>query len=395
MTPAQPHNQEETQTPVKTEVEPIIEVKELHRVFGRLHAVRGISFEILPGQVVGFIGANGAGKTTTMRMMATLELPTRGQIRICDYDVVEYPNEVRRRIGWMPDHYGTYDNVTVEEYLDFFARAYGYKGEEREERVREVMDFADLEVIKDRLMDKLSKGMAQRLCLGRTLLHDPQVLILDEPAAGLDPKARIELKNLIRLLAEEGKTIFISSHILSELGEMCDTLLFIDQGKIVHHGSQESLLHEQSDSVVVDVQVSGDPQKLKDWIDLNPGVEYVTDIRRGARVMVELPASKDHGETLSTEDEEARTQKLEEGQREFLAYQLKKMITDGVPVLDFHRQQRRLEDAFVDMLSRVAEQSEDPAAARAAEILTQQETGVAQAAQPAQPAPAEEKGENP
>jgi ABC-2 type transport system ATP-binding protein len=254
------------------------------------------------------------------------------------------------------------------------------------------MDFADLEVIKDRLMDKLSKGMAQRLCLGRTLLHDPRVLILDEPAAGLDPKARIELKNLIRLLAEEGKTIFISSHILSELGEMCDTLLFIDQGKIVHHGSQESLLHEQSDTVVVDVQVSGDPQKLKDWIELNPGVEYVSDIRRGARVMVELPASKDPEEALTVEDEQALTQKLEEGQREFLAYQLKKMITDGVPVIDFHRQQRRLEDAFVDMLSRVAEQSEDPGAARVAELLTRQETGTAQGAQPA---PAKEKEENP
>jgi ABC-2 type transport system ATP-binding protein len=361
---------------------PIIEVRHLHRVFGRLHAVKGISFDILPGQVVGFIGANGAGKTTTMRMMATLELPTRGQIRICGYDVVEYPNEVRKRIGWMPDHYGTYDNVTVEEYLDFFARAYGYKGRERQERVQEVMDFADLEGIKERLMDKLSKGMAQRLCLGRTLLHDPEVLILDEPAAGLDPKARIELKNLIRLLAEEGKTIFISSHILSELGEMCDTLLFIDQGKIVHHGSQESLLHEQSDTVMVDVQVSGDPQKLKDWIDLNPGLEYVAEIRRGARVAVELPAARRDEAMVGAEDEDARSQRLEEGQREYLAYQLKKMVTDGVPVIDFHRQQRRLEDAFVDMLSRVAEQSEDPGAARAARILSEQEGAVAQAAQP-------------
>ncbi len=344
--------------------QPIIRVRDLYRSYGRLMAVRGITFEIFPGQVVGFIGANGAGKTTTMRMMATLELPSRGSINICGFDVVAYPNEVRKRVGWMPDHYGAYDNVTIAEYLDFFARAYGYMGIEREERVQEVMEFADLESIKDRLMDKLSKGMAQRLCLGRTLLHDPPVLILDEPAAGLDPKARIELKNLIRLLAEEGKTIFISSHILSELGEMCDTLLFIDNGRIVHHGSQESLLHQHSDVVIIDVQVAGEVQKLIDWIDLNPGIELEGEIRRGARVRMELPEAH-HPAVVEDLDDDERTQKLERGQREYVAYQLKKMIQEGVPVVDFHRQQRRLEDAFVDMLSKTAAADREAAAAKA------------------------------
>lgn len=329
---------------------PIIEVANLYRSFGTVHAVRGISFNIYPGQVVGFIGANGAGKTTTMRMMASLELPTFGRISIAGYDVVAYPNEVRKRVGWMPDSYGTYDNMTVEEYLDFYARAYGFKGEERERRVREVMEFTDLVSIRERLMDKLSKGMGQRLCLGRTLLHDPAVLILDEPAAGLDPKARIELKNLIRLLAEEGKTIFISSHILSELGEMCDTLLFIDAGRLVHHGSQESLLRHQGTTAIMDVLVSGSPQALLDWIDCNPGVALVSEIRRGARVEIELPQNRQ--DDLSPVTPGAPVD-AEEGDRAYLAYMLRKMIQEGVEVMDFHRQERKLEDAFVDMLSRV------------------------------------------
>jgi ABC-2 type transport system ATP-binding protein len=336
---------------------PIIEVANLYRSFGNVHAVRGISFNIYPGQVVGFIGANGAGKTTTMRMMATLELPTFGRISIAGYDVVAYPNEVRKRVGWMPDSYGTYDNMTVEEYLDFYARAYGFKGEERERRVREVMEFTDLVSIRERLMDKLSKGMGQRLCLGRTLLHDPQVLIMDEPAAGLDPKARIELKNLIRLLAEEGKTIFISSHILSELWEMCDTLLFIDAGRLVHHGSQESLLRHQGDYAEMDVLVAGGSAGLLDWIDCNPGITLVSEIRRGARIRVELPkAAPIELSALSEGAELATTQPEEdpeESHRAYLAYILRKMVQEGVSVVDYHRQERKLEDAFVDMLTRV------------------------------------------
>ena len=150
--------------------------------------------------------------------------------------------------------------MTVIEYLDFFARALGYKGQERIDRIVEVMEFTDLTPLSDRLIDKLSKGMGQRLCLGRALLHDPEVLILDEPAAGLDPKARVELKHLIRILAEDGKTVFISSHILSELGEMCDSLLFINQGTIIHHGDADSLTKSNSSSCLVEVLLSDLPK---------------------------------------------------------------------------------------------------------------------------------------
>ena len=178
--------------------------------------------------------------------------------RIAGYDVVNFPGAARQVIGWMPDAFGAHEYMTVFEYLDFYARAFGFRKGERAARIAEVMEFTDLAPIAERMMNKLSKGMAQRLCLGRTLLHDPAVLILDEPAAGLDPKARVEFKRLVRLLAEEGKTIFISSHILSELGEMCDTMLFIDAGRIVHHGSAESLQLHSGGQVLYDIHVFGD-----------------------------------------------------------------------------------------------------------------------------------------
>lgn len=211
---------------------PSISVTNLHKHFDSLKAVDGISFDIFPGQVVGFIGANGAGKTTTMRIVATLELPNEGEVRICGCDAVHFPKNVRHLFGWMPDVYDTYEQTTILEYLDFYARAYGYQAQERSARVMEVLEFTDLTTHSERYIDTLSKGMKQRLCLARMLIHEPRVLILDEPAAGLDPKARVEFKHLIRLLAQEQKAIFISSHILSELDDMCDTMVFIDNGQL-------------------------------------------------------------------------------------------------------------------------------------------------------------------
>src|SRR6478672_12690326 len=305
----------------------LVEVRGLNRVFDAVHAVKDASFEIHRGQVVGFIGANGAGKTTTMRIMATLDTPTAGTVEICGHDIQNFPDRVRSSLGWMPDSYGTYDHMTVLEYLDFFARACGLRGAKRLERLAEVMDFTDLTVLADRPMDTLSKGMGQRLCLGRTLLHDPDVLILDEPAAGLDPKARIEFKRLIRLLAEQGTTIFISSHILSELGEMCDSLLFIDSGRIVHHGSAESLQEMTTGAqAIVLIRVAGNPEALRDWVELHPGVKLVEMRKRGARI------------SFDNDDPE------------FLAATLKKMIADGLPVAEFHREENKLEDAFVEIL---------------------------------------------
>ena len=307
-----------------------IKVSNLFRSFDSFTAVDGVSFEVEKGSVCGFIGANGAGKTTTMRILSTLDYPTGGSAEICGVDVVSYPDKVRKLLGWMPDHFGHYNNMTVLDYIDFYARAYGFSGKEREMRVSEVMEFTDLLGIHDRLSNKLSKGMTQRLCLARTMLHDPEVLILDEPAAGLDPKARVELKNLIRILSEEGKTIFISSHILSELGEMCDSMLFINQGKIVHHGDSESLqTFGQESGEVYYVEVNGSPQEIEKWAMTNPHVTYLEESVRGGRLSLE-----------SNENPELS------------ADVLRTMINSGLRVREFRREQQDLESAFINILNK-------------------------------------------
>ena len=305
---------------------PIIEVDNLVRCFKNMRAVDGLSFSVMPGQVVGFVGANGAGKTTTMRIMSTLDIPSFGTVRICGYDVVNFPTQVRRRIGWMPDAYGAYDCVSVFEYLDFYARAFGYTGKERQNRVSEVMEFVDLQSLVHRDMKELSKGMGQRLCLGRTLLNDPEVLILDEPAAGLDPKARVEFIRLVRLLAEDGKTIFISSHILSELSQMCDALLFIDAGRLIHQGSAESLMQKHQVDILVTIRVHGDSDELRDWALMRPGVEFHDDIMQGARVRIMDASPK------------------------ALSQHVRSLVETGIQVVEFHQEKQTLEDAFVSML---------------------------------------------
>lgn len=306
-----------------------IVVENLHRSFGPLKAVDGVSFTIEPGKVVGFVGANGAGKTTTMRVLATLDYPTTGKASILGQNVVLYPGEVRRSLGWVPDSFGTYENMSVLEYLDFYARALNFRGAERVRRIQDVMDFTDLTPLADRLINKLSKGQGQRLCLGRALIHDPKVLIMDEPAAGLDPRARVELKRLIRILAEEGKTILISSHILSELGEMCDTLLFIDKGRIIHHDTAESLRRTDEIYTLVDVQIHGEPRQLVEWALTAPHVKVEDERKAGARLRIE-----------STEPE-------------IIAGVLRRMVSEGIQVLEFHREERNLEDAFIDILGKL------------------------------------------
>ena len=309
-----------------SEPAPAIVVRNLTRSFGSLRAVDGLSFEAQAGEVVGFIGANGAGKTTSMRILATLDMPDSGSAKIGGYDVSDDPNEVRKILGWVPDAFAAYDNLTVGEYVDFFARAHGYRQAERRDRVEEILNFTGLASLSERLATKMSKGQTQRLCLCRALLHDPKVLILDEPAAGLDPQARVELKQLIRILSEEGRTLLISSHILSELAEMCDRLVFINEGKLLHDGGADELLRGADQRALVEIRVvpeSGDPAEI---LELQPGVTVIETIRNGVRVSLEDDSP----------DSQARL--------------LKQIIDSGVRVTGYRSLERNLEDAFIEML---------------------------------------------
>jgi len=214
----------------------VIAVRDLTVRFGDFQAVSRISFDVEEGEIFGFIGPNGAGKTTTIRILATLLLPTSGTASILGHDVTEEPEAVRQVTGYMPDVWGVYPGLTVAEYLDFFAAAYGIPRRERARAVGDVMALTDLTPLARKLVETLSKGMKQRLCLAKTLIHDPRLLILDEPANGLDPRARIELRALLRELASMGKTVLISSHILTELSDLVSSVGIVERGRMLMSG---------------------------------------------------------------------------------------------------------------------------------------------------------------
>jgi ABC-2 type transport system ATP-binding protein len=254
----------------------MVEVDNLRVRYGKLEAVKGISFAIPQREVFGFIGPNGAGKSTTIKVLATLLAPTSGTARIDGLDVPANPRQVRRKIGYVPDFFGVYEDLTVQEYLHFFAAAYGL---ERSRRVATVGDVLQLTELSDKLtepVDGLSRGMKQRLSLARVLLHDPQVLLLDEPASGLDPRARIEMRELLKALRGLGKTILISSHILHELSQLCTRIGIVEQGRLVAEGSLQDIYRQLSLLRLVHVQVTNlDGNGMLARIEQLPGVARV------------------------------------------------------------------------------------------------------------------------
>ena len=224
-----------------TEMDLIIETRDLVKTFGKLAAVNNLSLEVPEGSIYGFVGPNGAGKTTTMRVLTTLTRPTSGQAWVAGYSVTENRREVRRAIGYMPDEFGVYDDLRVWEYLDFFAACYDIPENERKPLIGDLLELVDLTHRRDDMVDKLSRGMKQRLSLARTLAHDPQVLILDEPASGLDPRARVEIRELLVELAKMGKTIFFSSHILADVEDICSHIGIIEAGEMVMQGPMDEM----------------------------------------------------------------------------------------------------------------------------------------------------------
>lgn len=218
-----------------------IEVCELSKSFGDTKALDRISFFLPEGAIVGFVGPNGAGKTTAIRIMAGLEQPDSGKVMLGNLNMIEYPDQVRAQIGFMPDSMPDSDVIRVWEYLDFYARAFGLRGQAKSSAINRVAEFTNLASLPDKMLSELSKGMKQQVSLARVLLHDPKILLLDEPAAGLDPRARIELRACLVKLAQEGKTIFISSHVLSDLDDIATGAVIIEKGKIVSHGKLTDL----------------------------------------------------------------------------------------------------------------------------------------------------------
>jgi ABC-2 type transport system ATP-binding protein len=242
---------------------PVVRAEGLVKRYDGTLAVAGLDLAVDEGEIFGLVGPNGAGKTTILRILATLLAPTRGEAQICGLSVRRNPSAVRHVIGFMPDVFGVYDDMKVWEYLDFFARCYGIPAARRRQMIGDLLDLVDLADKRDAYVQGLSRGMQQRLCLAHTLVHDPQVLLLDEPASGLDPRARVELRELIRELRSLGKTIVISSHILPELEELCTSVAIVDRGRVLAQGKVADIERRLRTGAVLRVRVLGEIAEIE------------------------------------------------------------------------------------------------------------------------------------
>jgi ABC-2 type transport system ATP-binding protein len=269
---------------------PVIETRGLVKRYDGELAVAGVDLVVGPGEIYGLVGPNGAGKTTIMRILATLLAPTGGQALVCGIDVSADPTEVRRRIGYMPDFYGIYDDLRVSEYLDFFARCYGVPAARRAGMIGELLEIVGLADKRDAYVESLSRGMRQRLCLAHTLVHDPQLLILDEPASGLDPRARVEMREILRELRTMGKTILVSSHILTEVGELCTSVGIIDRGRLLRSGQIAEIERSLRATALLRINVISDSEAAIAWLGTDPRVGDVLAVSSEAPITtLEVP----------------------------------------------------------------------------------------------------------
>ncbi len=262
----------------------IIQTINLTKKYGKLVALNNLHLNIEEGECFGYIGPNGAGKTTTIRILSTLLQPTWGEARVCGFVVGYESRKIRPMIGYVPDFFGAYEDMVVQEYLEFFAAAYDITGKKRTQIVGDVLELTDLSYKRDALVDSLSRGMKQRLSIARVLLHDPKVLFLDEPASGLDPRARIEIRALLKELHRMGKTILISSHILPELADLCTSIGILERGELVYHGPVSEALRRARVGTVVHVVTPDDKEKTRALLSGLKGVQNV-QVRDGALVL--------------------------------------------------------------------------------------------------------------
>ncbi|MEC7356097.1 MAG: ABC transporter ATP-binding protein [Planctomycetota bacterium] len=277
----------------------MIKTVNLTKKYGELHAIQGIELDLDEGDLFGFIGPNGAGKTTTMRIIATLLEPTWGEAYVCGNSIYNNAQEIRRLVGYMPDFFGVYDDMKVIEYLEFFAAAYRIRGEARRKRCDEMLEVVDLDFKRDAFANTLSRGQTQRLGLARVLLHDPQVLLLDEPLSGLDPRARIEMRNLLRRLGQTGKTIVVSSHILPELADICNKIGIIDRGVMNVNSEVTEVIKQVRSKTVLHINVA---ENLDAAAKLLDDSEIVEDVSQGdGHLVVSLKDAAEDYSTLPTQ----------------------------------------------------------------------------------------------
>jgi len=302
----------------------MIEIHNLTKTYGSFHALESVNINIDKGTVFGFVGPNGAGKTTTMSILATLLLPTSGTAKVGGYDVVQHPHEVRKRIGYMPDFFGVYDQFKTTEYLHFYGASYGIPRGERDKLIPQLLELVNLSDKRDSYVDSLSRGMKQRLCLARCLVHDPEVLILDEPASGLDPRARIEMREIIKELKLMGKTIIISSHILPELAEMVDEIGVIEHGRMVAQGKVAEIQNRLRVKRVLHIRTLGQEENLGGWLRDEAYVSQVFIDATGVHIHF-------NGGDLE--------------QSELLA----RMVSVGFKLISFNEAQTNLEDVFLEI----------------------------------------------
>jgi ABC-2 type transport system ATP-binding protein len=308
---------------VEADLEPIVHTAHLTKYFGTTAAVRDLNLVVERGSITGIVGPNGAGKTTTFLMLSTLLMPTHGEAAVCGFDPVAESEDVRRRLGYMPDFFGIYDDVTCHEYLQFFAAAYGIGPAKRKGLSTDLLELVDLTGKRDAYVNSLSRGMKQRLCLARALVHDPELLILDEPASGLDPRARVELRGLMLELQRMGKTILISSHILSELEEVCSHVAILEAGTLIASGAPGEIGRDLQATRRFTIRLAGDAGER-----LDAAVAEIPDAR--------LTRSEERGIELELSGDDRAASEA-----------LRHLISAGIPVLEFSEVRTGIEEIFM------------------------------------------------
>jgi ABC-2 type transport system ATP-binding protein len=306
---------------------PVVVLEHLTKQYGALTALDDLSLTLNSGQIVGLIGPNGAGKTTAIKILAGLIRPSGGTARIAGADCVRDARKIKRLVGYMPDQFGSYDNMRVREYLDFFGAAFGIPRRERVRRIDETMEMTGTAYMKDRFVESLSHGMQQRVGVARTLLHDPQVLILDEPANGLDPQARIEMRDLLLKLAQLGKTLLVTSHILPELSRICDRVGILIHGKLRAFGTVDQIARQVNQKRTVEAHLTGEGQTSAAAAVIRRGIEPGAEI---------VEATAEAAVRFRTALPEAELGKL-----------LAHLVEEGIEVTQFREVQTDLEEAFM------------------------------------------------